>query len=114
MDRRLYLPKDWADDADRRAVAGVPEEVEFATKPELATLMITEALDAGTHARWASGDEVYGADPALASCIPWFSSQARLEAAGRHCCGPCRWQVAVAAAAAADGLDMSWGWQRTQ
>jgi SRSO17 transposase len=44
--------------------------VEFATKPELATKMITEALDAGIPARWASGDEVYGANPALASLEP--------------------------------------------
>ena len=69
IDRRLYLPKGWADDPDRRAVAGVPEQVEFATKPELATKMITEALDAGTPARWASGDEVYGADPALRQAL---------------------------------------------
>lgn len=66
---RLYLPKSWIADADRRARAGVPDDVEFATKPELAQQMITDALDAGVCASWVSGDEVYGADSGLrATC----------------------------------------------
>ena len=55
----------WTDDPDRSAAAGVPDEVAFATKPALARAMIDRALDAGTPAAWAAGDEVYGADPAL-------------------------------------------------
>jgi SRSO17 transposase len=65
IDRELYLPRSWADDPDRRERAGVPAEVEFATKPALATRMITSAIEANTPARWATGDEVYGADPDL-------------------------------------------------
>jgi SRSO17 transposase len=65
VDRRLYLPKDWCDDRERRAAAGVPDEVNFATKPALATQMITAALDGGMPAGWVAGDEVYGADPEL-------------------------------------------------
>jgi SRSO17 transposase len=67
IDRELYLPHSWADDPQRRGIAGVPDEVEFATKPTLARQMIAQALDAGVDAGWVAGDEVYGADPGLRS-----------------------------------------------
>lgn len=44
IDRALYLPKAWADDAERRSNAHLPEAVEFATKPSLACAMIQRAL----------------------------------------------------------------------
>lgn len=65
IDRALYLPKSWTGDPDRMAQAGVPADVEFATKPALARTMIARALDAGVPAAWVAGDEVYGADPQL-------------------------------------------------
>lgn len=65
IDRALYLPKSWVGDPDRCAAAGVPGDVEFATKPALAQRMIGDALDAGATASWVTGDEVYGNDPAL-------------------------------------------------
>ena len=64
VDRALYLPQSWTDD-QRREQAGVPDDVEFATKPALAGEMITRALDAGVPATWVAGDEVYGGDPGL-------------------------------------------------
>ena len=36
LDRELYLPQVWADDRQRRLEAGVPEEIDFRTKPQLA------------------------------------------------------------------------------
>jgi SRSO17 transposase len=69
IDASLYLPKSWTQDRGRRKRAGVPEDVEFATKPTLAQHMLTDALDAGVPASWVAGDEVYGADSALrAAC----------------------------------------------
>jgi SRSO17 transposase len=65
IDRALYLPKSWTSDRDRCAAAGIGEHVGFATKPALATGMISRALDAGVDAPWVAGDEVYGADPRL-------------------------------------------------
>jgi SRSO17 transposase len=62
LDRALYLPKEWAGDADRREEAGVPEAVEFATKPVLARRMIDRAMTAGVPAKWVTADAVYGAD----------------------------------------------------
>ncbi|MEU4595454.1 IS701 family transposase [Micromonospora aurantiaca (nom. illeg.)] len=60
IDRRVYLPASWTDDRDRCHAAGVPDEVGFATKPELAAEMITAALAAGVPAGWAAADEAYG------------------------------------------------------
>jgi SRSO17 transposase len=65
LDRALYLPKSWTADRDRCAAAGVPEDVTFATKPALATALITRAVTADVPAAWVAGDEVYGADPIL-------------------------------------------------
>lgn len=62
LDRELYLPKDWAKDTKRRAAAGIPKAVRFATKLELARQMIQRALDAGVPARWVTADTVYGSD----------------------------------------------------
>lgn len=69
IDRALYLPRSWTGDPARCQAAGIPPEVEFATKPAQAEAMITRALEAGTLARWATGDEVYGNDPQLRAGI---------------------------------------------
>jgi SRSO17 transposase len=62
LDRALYLPKEWADDAGRRKAAGVPEAVAFATKILLGRRMIERAIAAGVPARWVTADAVYGSD----------------------------------------------------
>jgi SRSO17 transposase len=62
IDAELYLPRSWAGDRARCAEAGVPGEVGFATKPELARQMLGRALDAGVPARWVTADEAYGQD----------------------------------------------------
>jgi SRSO17 transposase len=63
MDRRLFLPEEWADDPARREEAGVPEEVVFRTKPELAVEMLSVAVAEGVPFRWVGGDSVYGDSP---------------------------------------------------
>ncbi|MCA1626868.1 MAG: IS701 family transposase [Acidobacteria bacterium] len=65
LDRELYLPEAWASDDERRGAAGVPEEVMFATKPQLARKMIARALAAGVECAWVTGDSVYGNDGKL-------------------------------------------------
>src|SRR6202020_3349885 len=65
IDRELYLPKSWTGDRDRCREAGVPDDVPFAAKPELAKAMLGRALDAGVPAAWATADEAYGKDGSL-------------------------------------------------
>ena len=60
LDRELYLPKVWIDDAERCTRAGIPKDRVMATKPVLAAEMIERALDAGIEAEWTTGDAVYG------------------------------------------------------
>lgn len=62
IDRALYLPQSWAKDAERRAKAGVPEEVVFATKPKLGKTMLAQAFAAGVPCAFVTGDSVYGGD----------------------------------------------------
>jgi SRSO17 transposase len=63
LDERLYLPEDeWAKDAARRNEAGVPEDVVFRTKPELALELIRHVGPKIRHG-WVTFDEGYGKDP---------------------------------------------------
>jgi SRSO17 transposase len=65
IDRDLYLPKAWTDDRERCRQAGIGDDVEFATKPQLGQLMLQRALNAGVPFGWVSGDSVYGGDRSL-------------------------------------------------
>lgn len=65
LDRALYLPQTWAANDARRAEAGVPANVVFRTKPELAQAMLAQALTADMPFAWVTGDEVYGGDRRL-------------------------------------------------
>jgi len=62
IDRELYLPKSWIADRDRCREAAIPDDTQFATKAELARLMLARALDAGVPAAWVTADEAYGKD----------------------------------------------------
>ncbi len=69
IDRTLYLPQEWCDDAERRAAAGIPSTATFQTKPQLALAMLARALDAGIPAAWVTADEVYGTDYAFRQAL---------------------------------------------
>jgi SRSO17 transposase len=60
IDRELYLPQSWTADRDRCRAAGVPDEVEFATKPRQAIAMLDRALAAEVPFAWVTADEAYG------------------------------------------------------
>jgi SRSO17 transposase len=60
IDRALYLPREWATDQGRRAEAGIPAGVRFASKITLAEQMLARAFDAGMPAQWVVADSFYG------------------------------------------------------
>ncbi len=72
IDRELYLPASWTADRDRCLEAGISEEVEFATKPELARRMLARAREAGASFGWFTADEAYGDNPGLRA---WLQDQ---------------------------------------
>ena len=59
---RLYLPQEWADDQDRRAKTGVPEEITFQTKPALALEQIQAAVERDVPRAPVLADAAYGTD----------------------------------------------------
>ena len=58
--RALYLPEGCAADEEHRELAGVPDDVMFATRPQLAGALLDRAHAAGIRAAFVAGDEVYG------------------------------------------------------
>jgi SRSO17 transposase len=63
IDRRLFLPEEWAADLPRREEAGVPGAVVFRSKPELGLEMVRQAAERGLPFRWVTADGVYGDSP---------------------------------------------------
>lgn len=64
VDAQLFLPEVWTQDRDRCRAAGVPEEVEYRTKPQIALDLLRHAQQQGhLSARWVAADEVYGNSP---------------------------------------------------
>ena len=62
IDWRLYLPEEWANDAERREETDVPEEVQFQTKPQIALAQIQQAVEDGVSPGVVLADEVYGSN----------------------------------------------------
>ena len=66
VDKRLYLPREWIDDPDRRRAAGIPETVGYQSIAELGLSMLHQARTAGhLMGRWVTADEAYGKVPTL-------------------------------------------------
>src|SRR3979490_3448749 len=66
---RLYLPKVWADDAERRNKAHVPEAIRFKTKPQIALAQLGAALAAGVPPGVGLRDASYGPNGALRASL---------------------------------------------
>ena len=66
---RLYLPEDWAADSKRRRKTGVPKEVVFKTKPEIALEQIEAACKAGLPRGVVLMDAGYGCNTDLRTSV---------------------------------------------
>jgi len=67
VNARLYLPSEWTDDPQRMREAGVPEDVEFQTKPEIALALLDEANRIGIPHKAVVADSSYGGNDAYLS-----------------------------------------------
>jgi SRSO17 transposase len=127
---RLYVPAGWAGDRQRRRAAGVPDGLEFKTKPQLAIEMLDEITAEGFCPPWVTGDEVYGRDAKLrARCeahrtgyvmkIPCSfritlptGQKMRADHAARLVPATA-WQTASAGAGSKGERDYDWAWLAT-
>jgi SRSO17 transposase len=127
---RPYMPRDWAEDRQRRAAAGIPEDLMFSTKPQLAAKMVTELIAEGRCPPWVTGDEVYGRDAKLRNFleerrtgyvlkIPCSfrvtlptGQKIRADHAARPVPGPA-WQTASAGHGSKGERDYAWAWLAT-
>src|SRR3954471_12075562 len=85
IDRRLYVPEAWAQDESKRTKAGVPEEITFATKPQMACALIAAALDAGAPCAWVLADALYGSDSRLRRMLEKRGQPYVLAVRSNHC-----------------------------
>lgn len=63
IDSDLYVPQKWIDDPDRRAEAGIPKDLAFRSKPQIALEQVKRALGNGLRLDWIGFDEGYGSKP---------------------------------------------------
>jgi len=88
-DFAVYMPAAWARDLPRREKAGIPEALEFQTKPELAVAQVKRLAVAGLRFFWVAADEVYG-------CCGEFRDACRGLSLAYVVIIPCDYRVTIA------------------
>jgi len=66
---QLYLPQEWSDDPERRQRTGVPDEIAFATKPQIAAMQLRQARQTGAPNGIVLADAAYGNDTAFRDAV---------------------------------------------
>lgn len=69
LDGELFLPESWSDDRTRCQEAGIPEDVVYRPKTEIALELYRRAVDNGIQFEWLTFDEWYGAKPAFLKAL---------------------------------------------
>jgi SRSO17 transposase len=130
IEARLYVPKDWAGDSGRRAAAGIPKDLMFKTKPQLAAEIVKDLFAEGRCPPWVTGDEVYGRDAKLRQAVEdqgtgyvlkipcsfrvTLPTGQKIRADHAARLAPTRaWQTASAGHGSKGERDYSWAWLAT-
>jgi SRSO17 transposase len=83
LDARLFIPQEWFDDPRRCREAGIPRDVIFRTKPQLAAAMVEAARGRGLRARWLTADEAYGSTPHFLDVVDavgwWYVAEVKTD-----------------------------------
>jgi SRSO17 transposase len=83
IDRRLFLPEKWFGDdyKEKREECGIPKDIVFQTKPEIAGTMLDKVVSSGLFpARWVGVDSLYGVSKEFLAAIPknlWYFADVR-------------------------------------
>jgi SRSO17 transposase len=84
IDSRLFMPEKWfsKEYAGKRKECGVPKELTFKTKPEIAVELLREAIQrGGLPFKWVAADELYGDSPhfrdSVAAMDKWYFTEVR-------------------------------------
>lgn len=67
--------KNWTSKSERLKQAHVPDDVVFATKPALASMMIEQNIEAGVPCRWVAADNVYGVGDIADGDLAYFTTR---------------------------------------
>ena len=129
---RQWIPREQITDPAARRRMGLPEDLGFATKGELAVQILTDAYADGMRLDFVCGDEVYGACPTLRSYLEergqgyvlrvaktfmvTLCADIRLtcaEVVSAHLKADRRWQVVSAGAGSKGKRDYAWAWVAT-
>jgi SRSO17 transposase len=85
IDRRLYLPKQWAEDKAAWEKTQVPDSIQFATKPKIACELIEVALETGMPCARVLADALYGSDSHLRRMLEARRQPYVLAVRSNHC-----------------------------
>lgn len=69
IDGDLFLPESWSNDRDRCRAAGIPDEMVYRPKTEIALELLDRATGNGVRFEWLTFDEGYGKDPAFLNAL---------------------------------------------
>jgi SRSO17 transposase len=128
---RVYIPAGQLDDPARRATMGIPDDVVFRTKPQLAIDITADAITEGVMPPWCAGDEVYGRSSELRKHLETHGvgyvlrvgaafhltlptgQKVRVDAvAAKHLKARKRWQVCSVAGSKGERA-YAWAWMET-